>query len=205
MSWSVRRPETTREPLIPKSCQRLEALQWGSKETKHPAVILSPAVNAIKSAYQTAPRSRIWTGRAQGNLPPTHPTLPLIPSRRDQSPDYTRKMWKCTPFLRRKASSGIIVECSHSNSRKKNTKGRSGFCVSIIDQVRSGEKSIRVFMLEINLLSGCQKIPDDLANLKYGVSVTDACIGWDETQRILVHACELLRKARLEGGSVQPL
>ncbi|MGH0053312.1 MAG: 3-deoxy-7-phosphoheptulonate synthase, partial [Sphaerochaetaceae bacterium] len=76
---------------------------------------------------------------------------------------------------------------------------------SLVDQVSWGEKAIRGFMLESNLVQGCQKIPKDLSTLKYGVSVTDACIGWEETERIVLHACDLLRKARIEGGVIQPL
>jgi 3-deoxy-7-phosphoheptulonate synthase len=40
-------------------------------------------------------------------------------------------------------------------------------------------------MLESNLKEGSQKIPSDLSKLEYGVSVTDACIGWDDTEKLL--------------------
>jgi 3-deoxy-7-phosphoheptulonate synthase len=98
----------------------------------------------------------------------------------------------------------IIVDCSHANSRKHYDRQKR-VLRSIVDQVSWGETAIRGFMLESNLFGGAQKIPDDLSQLKYGISVTDACIGWDETQRILMHACELLRKARLEEGNALPL
>ena len=48
-------------------------------------------------------------------------------------------------------------------------------------------------MLESFLSEGNQKISKDLKNLKYGVSVTDACISWDMTEKILLEAAELIR------------
>jgi len=98
----------------------------------------------------------------------------------------------------------IIIDCSHANSRKQ--PGRQKRVLrSVIDQVRWGETAIRGFMLESNLEEGCQSIGDDLSQLKYGVSVTDACIGWEETERILLHAAALLREAGTEGGTRLPL
>ena len=54
-----------------------------------------------------------------------------------------------------------------------------------IQQITNGNKSIIGFMLESNLKSGNQAIPEDLKDLRYGVSVTDGCIGWDDTENIL--------------------
>ncbi len=49
-------------------------------------------------------------------------------------------------------------------------------------------------MLESNLSEGNQKIPDDLSELKYGVSVTDACIDWETTESVLTKSAEFLRR-----------
>ena len=57
-------------------------------------------------------------------------------------------------------------------------------------------------MLESNINEGNQKISDNLADLKYGVSVTDSCIGWEETERIILNAAEILRKKDLEEFSL---
>ena len=53
-------------------------------------------------------------------------------------------------------------------------------------------------MLESNIHEGNQKIPADLSQLKYGVSVTDACISWETTEAILREAAEKLRRLRQE-------
>ena len=86
----------------------------------------------------------------------------------------------------------IVIDCSHANSRKDYTKQKR-VLRTVLDQVLWGDKYIRGFMLESNLFEGNQKILGDKSSLKYGVSVTDACIGWDETERILLNGAEMLR------------
>ncbi len=86
----------------------------------------------------------------------------------------------------------IVVDCSHANSRKEYSRQRR-VLRAVIDQVLSGSEAIRGFMLESNLTEGCQSIPEDLSLLRYGVSVTDPCLGWDETEAILLKTAELLR------------
>ena len=60
-------------------------------------------------------------------------------------------------------------------------------------------------MLESNIEEGSQKIPQNPADLRYGVSVTDGCIGWEETERIIKNAAVLVREAREQGGKVDIL
>lgn len=91
----------------------------------------------------------------------------------------------------------LVVDCSHANSGKKSPRQRR-VLRSIIDQVVYGEKVIAGFMLESNLFEGRQDIPSNLSELKYGVSVTDECIGWEETEKIVLQARQSLSKARVE-------
>jgi 3-deoxy-7-phosphoheptulonate synthase len=51
-------------------------------------------------------------------------------------------------------------------------------------------------MIESNLHSGSQKIPADITQLKYGVSITDACIDWAKTEEILLHAHARLKQRK---------
>jgi 3-deoxy-7-phosphoheptulonate synthase len=88
----------------------------------------------------------------------------------------------------------IMVDCSHENSGKDHTKQKI-VVKDIIAQKKHGNKSIFGIMLESNLFEGNQKITDDL---KYGVSITDACIGWDETERLLHNLYEYLNTGILE-------
>lgn len=88
----------------------------------------------------------------------------------------------------------IVVDCSHGNSNKDPAL-QTLVARDCVEQVAKGNDSIIGLMLESNLGWGNQEIPDDLAQLKYGVSVTDACIDWDATEAIIREAAELLRPA----------
>jgi 3-deoxy-7-phosphoheptulonate synthase len=86
---------------------------------------------------------------------------------------------------------GIVVDCSHGNSNK-DYRLQPIVLESIIQQVVNGNSSIVGMMLESNLNEGGQSIPEDLTQLKYGVSVTDKCINWAETERIILAAYDRL-------------
>lgn len=77
----------------------------------------------------------------------------------------------------------MIVDCSHANSNKDYTK-QSVVWNDVIDQRAGGTKSIMGLMLESNLQPGKQGLKDP-AELLPGVSITDGCIGWDETEELL--------------------
>jgi 3-deoxy-7-phosphoheptulonate synthase len=57
-----------------------------------------------------------------------------------------------------------------------------------VHQILEGSRSIVGLMLESNLESGRQDIPDDRSRLRYGVSVTDGCIDWASTEQLLRRA-----------------
>lgn len=78
----------------------------------------------------------------------------------------------------------IIVDCSHANSSKKYQR-QSRVIRALMDQRKRGHSSLVGFMLESNLFEGRQAIPEDIKDLQYGVSITDACIGWPETEELL--------------------
>ena len=86
----------------------------------------------------------------------------------------------------------IVVDCSHANSRKRPDE-QGAVLRDLLAQIEAGNRSIRGFMLESFLEPGSQKIPKDLRDLRPGVSVTDACIGWDETESLLREAGARLR------------
>jgi len=95
---------------------------------------------------------------------------------------YMEDIKKCEKKLEAKGfTSKIMVDCSHENSGKDPAK-QSIVIKDIITQKENGNKSIFGIMLESNLFDGNQKITD---KLKYGVSITDACIGWEETEKLL--------------------
>ena len=85
----------------------------------------------------------------------------------------------------------IVIDCSHENSNKDPANQEMVF-KHCIEQRITGNQSIIGMMLESNLEWGNQKIPEDLSALKYGVSITDACIDWETTERIIRDAAEQL-------------
>ena len=77
----------------------------------------------------------------------------------------------------------VMIDCSHDNSRKDHT--RQGLVArDVLRQFREGRQSIMGFMLESNLNPGKQAWEEGVA-LLHGVSITDACLGWDETEQLL--------------------
>ncbi len=83
-----------------------------------------------------------------------------------------------------KAETRIVVDCSHANSGKK-AVNQQRVVDSLLEQISNGERSIAGLMLESHLNPGSQKLQADLAQLDYGVSVTDECIGWEATEVLL--------------------
>jgi 3-deoxy-7-phosphoheptulonate synthase len=86
----------------------------------------------------------------------------------------------------------IMVDCSHGNSNKDPSL-QPLVLADCIAQICAGNRSIMGMMLESNLHEGTQTIPQDISKLRYGVSVTDACINWDSTEAALRQAREKLR------------
>lgn len=87
--------------------------------------------------------------------------------------------------------SSIMVDCSHANSCKDHMRQRE-VLDSVVDQLVDKPGSITGVMIESNLNSGNQPIPEDLSQLKYGVSITDKCVDWETTVDMLTKAAEKL-------------
>ena len=165
---------------------------------------LSNAINAIKSAAAPASfigmdkdgRSAVY--RTRGNN-----MCHLIMRGGDRAPNYYEDDVETArkKLLDSSLNDAIIIDCSHGNSRK-DFRRQKRVLRSVVDQVVWGDDSIRGFMLESNINEGNQPIGGDLA---YGVSITDACIGWDETERILTASANILRRAAEHGGQEEVL
>lgn len=87
-------------------------------------------------------------------------------------------------------NSRLVVDCSHGNSEKDHTK-QEGVWNYVVEQAAKGNEAVVGAMVESNLKPGNQKLKDP-NNLEYGVSITDACIGWEDTERIVLEAYEKL-------------
>ena len=86
----------------------------------------------------------------------------------------------------------IVVDCSHANSGKQHTQ-QEGVWQSVLEQRLEGNKCIVGLMVESHLREGSQKVgADGMQGLQYGVSITDECVGWETTERMLRGAGDLL-------------
>jgi 3-deoxy-7-phosphoheptulonate synthase len=87
----------------------------------------------------------------------------------------------------------IMVDCSHANSEKNHEK-QPLVLENVIDQIVGGNRSISGVMIESFIEGGNQPIPKDLSLIRYGVSITDKCIDWKTTERVLRAAHNRLKK-----------
>ena len=97
----------------------------------------------------------------------------------------------------------IVVDCSHGNSNKDHEL-QPLVAENCVNQVLEGNRSIVGLMLESHLGAGNQPIPADLGQLRYGVSVTDACIDWETTERLLLGLHRRLSARPRPGTSAPP-
>ena len=85
-----------------------------------------------------------------------------------------------------------MVDCSHGNS-SKNHRNQPKVADSIAQQLIDGEEAITGVMLESHLSEGRQDVPPEGKDgLKYGVSITDACIGWEDTKTVLATLADVI-------------
>ncbi|KAH6658878.1 phospho-2-dehydro-3-deoxyheptonate aldolase [Truncatella angustata] len=90
----------------------------------------------------------------------------------------------------------LMVDCSHGNSLK-NHKNQPKVATELADQIRKGENDIMGVMIESNINEGNQKVPPEgKSSLKYGVSITDACIGWHDTESVLQNLADAVKQRR---------
>jgi len=157
---------------------------------------LGVAVNALQSAAHPHHfmginrEGQVALIQTNGN-PDGHVIL-----RGGSTPNYdASSIAECEAALTKQGvDAGIIVDCSHGNSNKDYTR-QPIVAQDVVEQICAGNKSIVGIMLESNINAGNQS--SDLAkeDLAYGVSVTDACIDFAETEKLLTDL-----DARLSGS-----
>jgi 3-deoxy-7-phosphoheptulonate synthase len=91
-----------------------------------------------------------------------------------------------------KLPENIVIDCSHANSFKK-PELQPLVMQDCINQIRLGNRSIVGLMIESFIEAGNQPIPADLGKLTYGRSVTDACVDWPTTEKMIRDAREVLK------------
>ena len=87
----------------------------------------------------------------------------------------------------------VLVDCSHGNSGKDPAR-QVPVCREVLAQVRAGQRALLGVMLESNLEAGSQAWTPG-ARLRRGISITDPCMGWDETEDLLHEIAETVKRA----------
>ena len=100
----------------------------------------------------------------------------------------------CASLAKAQLPELVMVDCSHANSQKKHEK-QLEVGADICQQIATGERRIFGVMIESHLVEGRQNVVDGKAET-YGQSVTDACIGWDDTETLLEQFAGAIRNRR---------
>jgi len=156
---------------------------------------LSIAINAILSASR--PHSflginsdgRVAIVRTKGN-----PYGHIVLRGGDGRPNYDTVSVTLAEnaMLKAKLLPNVIVDCSHANSNK-NPELQPLVMADVISQIVGGNKHITGLMIESNLVAGNQPILADRSQMTYGCSVTDGCVDWDTTEKMIRDAAARLR------------
>ena len=147
---------------------------------------LAVAMDAIKAASN--PHSflgidrngQVIVAETKGN-----PYGHLVMRGGSSGPNYASEYVAFAEVLLNKAHvpNGIVIDCSHANSHKNHKRQRE-VLLDIVDQINSDNTSIAGVMMESFIAEGKQSI-GAAGGLKYGRSLTDSCIGWDETEELI--------------------
>ncbi|WP_010173697.1 3-deoxy-7-phosphoheptulonate synthase [Pseudomonas sp. PAMC 25886] len=128
---------------------------------------------------------------------PGNPDTHLVLRGGHRGPNYDRQSVAQVhaDLAKSKVAPRIMVDCSHANSGKDPLRQPAVFN-DVLEQRLQGDTSLIGMMIESHLFEGCQPLSP---SMKYGVSITDGCLGWDGTEQLLRSAAERLR-AHNPGG-----
>lgn len=148
---------------------------------------ITTAINAIKAAAQPQTFLGIdLDGRASAIVTRGNPNCHVVLRGGTNGPNYSPTHVAQTEQLLGKAGlfKSILVDCSHDNSAKQPER-QPEVMRALLDQITAGNTSIMGAMIESNLAAGNQPFPQPKDKLRYGVSITDACIDWPTTEKLV--------------------
>jgi 3-deoxy-7-phosphoheptulonate synthase len=153
---------------------------------------IQTAINAIQAASQ--PHTFLGVnldGAASAVATRGNPNCHIVLRGGSHGPNYSPAHLVQAEHLLAKAGlpKAVLVDCSHDNSAKQPER-QPEVMRALLAQMAAGNTSIMGAMLESNLFAGNQPFPQPRAQLRYGVSITDACIDWPTTESLVreIHA-----------------
>lgn len=159
---------------------------------------LDTAINAMKAASMPHrfmginQSGQVCLLQTQGNLN-GHIIL-----RGGKKPNYSPEDVKACEeqMIKSGLNPSLMIDCSHGNSNK-DFRRQAEVVYSVLEQIKAGNRSIIGIMLESNIHEGNQSSEQPRSSMRYGVSVTDACINWETTDTLLRHAYQELKQREL--------
>ncbi len=145
------------------------------------------AINAIKAARQPQTFLGIsYQGLASCISTRGNPSCHVILRGGDNGPNYDAAHVIAAKelLLKNGLTPAVMVDCSHANCNKDYTK-MSAVLMDLVQQVLGGQDCVIGAMLESNIIEGTQKFPQPFECLNWGQSITDPCIGWEETEALV--------------------
>ncbi|MEC8929596.1 MAG: 3-deoxy-7-phosphoheptulonate synthase [Verrucomicrobiota bacterium] len=152
------------------------------------------AINAMVAATQSQTFLGITPeGQASAITTKGNPDCQVILRGGNNGPNYDASHVDEAVALMKKAGQvpSIMVDCSHGNSNK-DPEQQPAVMETVLEQIVAGNQHLHAVMLESNLHGGRQVFPAPLEELRYGVSITDACLSWDTTEASLRRAHEAM-------------
>lgn len=155
---------------------------------------LAVALNAMQSSAQSHrfiginQKGQVTLLKTKGNAD-GHIIL-----RGGKTPNYEKQYVDDCEWVLKQADlpTAIMIDCSHGNSNK-DYRRQPIVAENVLEQLLAGNTSIIGLMIESNLHAGNQSSELPFNEMKYGVSITDACIDWKTTENLLTHFAEKLR------------
>ena len=155
---------------------------------------LATAINAMKAASMghsfigINQKGQVTLLHTEGN-PDGHVIL-----RGGKKPNYQAEfVAQCELELTQAGlETAIMIDCSHGNSNK-DYRRQPGVAEDAVQQIANGNQSIIGLMIESHINAGNQSAEQPVSAMKYGVSITDACIDWDTTDQLLRKIANILK------------
>ncbi|MGR3911890.1 MAG: 3-deoxy-7-phosphoheptulonate synthase [Candidatus Rhabdochlamydia sp.] len=94
-------------------------------------------------------------------------------------------------LLRNHLPQGVMIDCSHDNSGKNVDRQKAVF-FEVLENYLQNSSSILGMMLESHLEEGAQRLVENPSNLQYGLSITDPCMSWKDTEQLVLYASECI-------------
>jgi len=203
LTWGAIGARTVESPLHRQMASALSA-PVGFKNATHGSV--SAAIDAIHVAAQTHRFPTIsLEGKATVITTTGNPDGHLVLRGANDGPNYDAASVQVASAALQAAglAQRLVIDCSHGNSSKDYTR-QAMVAADIARQLTSGSDSICGVMLESHLLEGRQDIVNGRTGLRYGQSVTDACMGWETSVSVLQELAEAVNARRVTLRSRHP-